>query len=53
MKTLWLTCPRATFTVDIDNTGKITWAAPIARHWIHQHIDDLVKCFQVDNIEEL
>jgi hypothetical protein len=53
MKTLWLSSPRATFSVTINNEGRIIEAAPICWFWMNQHIDDLIKYFKIDKVEEI
>jgi hypothetical protein len=52
-KTLWLSGPKATFRVDVDENGWIIKAAPIAWRWKGQHMDDLIRYFNIEKIEEI
>jgi hypothetical protein len=39
--TLWLSCSFCTISVEVDQNGRITEVAPIARRFLGQHIRNL------------
>ena len=53
MKTYWLSSPKSTFCVKVDDDGMITKTAPICWKWKNKFLDDLIKYFHVDRVEEL
>ena len=52
MNRWWLSSKRSTFCVETKR-GIIIKAAPIARKFIGQHINKLVKWFKVDRYKKL
>ena len=52
IRCLWVSSKRATFRVDVRDNIIIS-AAPIARKFIGQPLDNLKRFFGIDRIEEL
>ena len=53
MKILWLSSPKATFVVEVDEEGFIIKPAPICWKWRGKPIEDLIKYFHIDRVEEI
>jgi len=53
MKALWLSSPRATFCIEVDEDGLITKTAPICWQWRKKFVGDLIEAFHIDRVEEL
>lgn len=52
-KILWLSSPYVTFVVEVDEDGLITKPAPICWKWRKRPVEDLIKQFHIDCIEEI
>ncbi len=53
VKTLWLSSPKVTFSVDVDEYGFIVKCAPICWRWKGKAVEDLIKYFNIDRVEEI
>lgn len=53
MTTVWLSSPRSTFRVDVDDDMVITKAAPICWKWKGRNVNDLIRYFRIDKVEVL
>ncbi len=52
-KILWLSSLRSTFCVTIDEDGFIIKTAPICWKWKLKPVEDLIKYFHIDRVEEI
>ncbi len=43
MKKYWVSCTKFTVQVNVDDTGKIVWAAPIVRQFVGQPFANLER----------
>lgn len=39
----WLSCPRFTIQVNVDDRGDVYWTAPIAARFVGQGLENLVR----------
>ena len=53
LRSFWISSPRFTIQVDVDERDIIRWSAPVARIFVGQPLKNLIRWAKADRIEEL